>query len=90
VRIARQTGRGYPDEDCVRSKSEAEAAIYDNLRDETDGLHANLVQKASRRATDDIGTCVDRLAEGENTSKPEYDTVSIVYDKRAATITVTR
>ncbi len=75
----------YPNEDCVTSKSEAEAAIYDELREETDGLHANLVQKAIKRATDDIGNCVGRLAEGENTSKPEYDTFSIVYDKRAAT-----
>jgi IS605 OrfB family transposase len=75
----------YPNEDCVTSKSEAEAAIYDDLRHETDGLHANLVQKAIKRATDDIGNCVDRLADGENTGKPEYDTFSIVYDKRAAT-----
>ena len=48
-------------------------------------MHANLVQKAIKRATDDIDNCVDRLADGENTSKPEYDTFSIVYDKRAAT-----
>jgi putative transposase len=75
----------YPEEDCVTSKSEAERAIYDDLREETDGLHANLVQKAIKRATDDIDNCVDRLAENENTSKPEYDTFSIVYDKRAAT-----
>ena len=75
----------YPDEDCVTSKSEAEDALYDDLREETDYLHANLVQKAIKRATDDIDNCVDRLADGENTSKPEYDTFSIVYDKRAAT-----
>jgi putative transposase len=75
----------YPDEDCVTSKSEAENTIYDDLREETDYLHANLVQKAIKRATDDIDNCVDRLAEAENTSKPEYDTFSIVYDKRAAT-----
>ncbi len=75
----------YPDDDCVTSKSDAEAAIYDELRHDTDGLHANLVQKAIKRATDDIGNCVERLADGANTSKPEYDTFSIVYDKRAAT-----
>ena len=69
----------------MTSKSEAEAAIYDDLREETDYLHANLVQKAIKRATNDIDNCVDRLAEGENTSKPEYDTFSIIYDKRAAT-----
>ncbi len=75
----------YPHEDCVTSKSEAEAAIYDDLREETDELHANLVQKAIKRATKDIDNCVDRLAESQNTSQPEYDTFSIVYDKRAAT-----
>jgi IS605 OrfB family transposase len=75
----------YPDEDCVTSKSEAEAAIYDDLREETDYLHTNLVQKVIKRATDDIDNCVDRLADGEPTSKPHYDTFSIVYDKRAAT-----
>ncbi|PSP43129.1 transposase, partial [Halobacteriales archaeon QH_2_66_30] len=36
----------YPEDDCVTSKSEAEDAIYDDLREETDYLHANLVQKA--------------------------------------------
>ena len=75
----------YPEENCVTSKSEAEDAIYDELREETDYLHANLVQKAIKRATDDIDNCVDRLTDGENTSKPHYDTFSIVYDKRAAT-----
>jgi len=75
----------YPEDDCVTSKNEAEDAIYDDLREETDYLHANFVQKAIKRATDDIDNCVDRLADGENTSKPEYDTFSIVYDKRAAT-----
>ncbi|MCD2204924.1 RNA-guided endonuclease InsQ/TnpB family protein [Halobacterium sp. KA-6] len=75
----------YPDEACVTSKNEAEAALYDDLREETDSLHANLVQKAIKRATDDIDNCVDRLADGESTSQPEYDTFSIVYDKRAAT-----
>ncbi len=75
----------YPDEDCVTSKSDAEDAIYDDLRQKTDYLHANLVQEAIKRATDDIDNCVDRLADGKTTSKPEYDTFSIIYDKRAAT-----
>ena len=75
----------YPHDDCVASKSEAEQAIYDELREATDNLHADLVQKAIKRATKDIGNCVDRLADGENTSQPHYDTFSIVYDKRAAT-----
>ncbi|ELZ38274.1 transposase, IS605 OrfB family protein [Halorubrum saccharovorum DSM 1137] len=75
----------YPDEDCVTSRSAAEDALYADLREETDGLHANLVQKAIKRAIKDIDNAVNRLANSENTSQPEYDTFSIVYDKRAAT-----
>ena len=66
----------YPDEDCVTSKSEAEAAIYDDLREETDCLRANLVRKAIECVTDDVGNCVDRLTDGEKTSQPEYDTLA--------------
>jgi len=69
----------------VTNKNQAEKALYDQLRNETDNLHSNLVQKAIKRATKDIGNCVDRLADDENTSQPHYDTFSIVYDKRAAT-----
>jgi len=75
----------YPHNDCVTSKSEAENAIYHDLREETNNLHSNLVQKAIKRATDDIDNCVDRLADGDSTSCPHYDTFSIAYDKRAAT-----
>lgn len=75
----------YPDEPCVTSRSRADGALYDDLRAETGSLHANLVQKAIKRAITDIDNCVDRLADGEPTSRPEYDTFSIVYDKRAAT-----
>ncbi|MDS0477282.1 transposase [Natrinema sp. 1APR25-10V2] len=75
----------YPDENCITSKSDAEDALYDTLREETDYLHANLVQKAIKRAIKDIDNAVERLANGETTSRPKYDTFSIVYDKRAAT-----
>ena len=75
----------YPNEDCVTSKSNAEDALYDDLREETNGLHANLVQKAIKRAIKDVDNAVDRLPNAENVSQPEYDTFSIVYDKRAAT-----
>lgn len=58
----------YSDEDCVTSKSKAEDTLYDELREETDGLHSNLVQKAIKRAIKDIDTAVGRLAEGKNVS----------------------
>jgi hypothetical protein len=38
----------YPEEECVTSKREAEAAIYDDLREETDGLHASLTTHWTR------------------------------------------
>ncbi len=75
----------YPDEKCITTKSKAENALYDDLRDETERLHANLVQKAIKRAIKDVDNCVARLANGEKTSCPEYNTFSIIYDKRAAT-----
>jgi hypothetical protein len=64
----------------ISQKRNSTRRFFD-FQEETNYLHANLVQKAIKRATDDIDNCVDRLAEGKNTSKPEYDTFSIVYDK---------
>lgn len=40
-----------PDDLCT-SKQTAEHALYDSLREETDCLHANLVQKAIKDVTD--------------------------------------
>lgn len=75
----------YPDENSITNKSDAEEALYNDLREETEGLHANLVQKAIKRTIKDIVNAVDRLAAAENVSRPTYETFSIVYDKRAAT-----
>ena len=42
--------------DLETSKQAVEDALYDELRTETDGLHANLVQKAIKDATDALST----------------------------------
>ena len=34
----------YPHDDCVTNKNQAEKALYDQLRGETNQLHANLVR----------------------------------------------
>ena len=73
-----------PDEHCVTSKQQAETALYDRLRDETE-LTANLVQKGIRRAIEAIKSGVARLKNGETTSQPHFDAWSVVYDKRSAT-----
>ena len=72
------------DDYCITSKSKAEDALYDELREETD-LTANLVQKGIRRAIEAVDAGVEELKEGEKTSQPEFDSWSVVYDKRSAT-----
>ena len=72
------------DDYCVTSKNKAENALYDELREETD-LTANLVQKGIRRAIEAVDAGVGKLKKGENTSQPEFDSWSVVYDKRSAT-----
>jgi len=72
------------DELCITSKSKAEDALYDDLREETD-LTANLVQKGIRRAIQAVTGGVEKLKQGEKTSQPEFNSWSVVYDKRSAT-----
>ncbi len=72
------------DDYCITSKSKAEDALYDELREETD-LTANLVQKGIRRAIQAVTSGVEKLNQGEKTSHPEFDSWSVVYDKRSAT-----
>jgi len=73
-----------PDEYCVTSKQQAETALYERLRNETE-LTANLVQKGIRRAIEATKSGVARLKNGETTSQPQFDAWSVVYDKRSAT-----
>jgi len=75
----------HPDEYCVTSTQDAENALYDRLREQTDHLHANLVQKGIRRAIEATKSGVARLKKGQKTSQPHFDAWSVVYDKRAAT-----
>ena len=74
----------HPNEYCVTSKQQAENALYEQLRDETE-LTANLVQKGIRRAIEATKSGVARLKKGETTSQPQFDAWSVVYDKRSAT-----
>jgi len=73
----------YPQEYCVTSKREAEDALYDRLYSETE-IHANQVQKAIRRAITAVKSGVERIKQGDDTSRPEFSAWSIVYDKRSA------
>ncbi|EMA54745.1 RNA-guided endonuclease InsQ/TnpB family protein [Halococcus thailandensis] len=71
-------------DECVTSKAKAERALYDDLKADTD-LTANLVQKAIRRAVEAVKSGVDRWKKGRRTNQPQFDSWSVVYDKRSAT-----
>ena len=76
----------YDREACVTSKATAESALYDALRRETDDLHANLLQKAIRRAVEAVKSGVERWEKRQRVSQPHFDSWSVVYDERSATI----
>lgn len=76
--------------DLLADKGKAEAALYDQLRADTDGLHANLVQKAIKDAVDAVSSAQGNWESGDRVSKPEFDdeddpSWAMTYDKRAAT-----
>ena len=77
-------------DDLITDKGDAEAALYDQLREDTDGLHANLVQKAIKDATSAVGAAKSNWENGDRISKPRFEddddsSWSMTYDKRAAT-----
>lgn len=75
-------------DDLITSKRTVESALYDDLREETDGLHANLVQKAFKDVTDAMRTLQTKWQKGKRISKPEWDrdgSWAMTYDKRAGT-----
>ena len=79
--------------DLQTSKQDAEEALYDRLREDTnEQLHSNLVQKAIKDATSAISSCKTSWENGDRISKPDfYDReragYTMTYDKRAATYT---
>jgi IS605 OrfB family transposase len=78
--------RGWNKDDLkVYNKNKLHRRTYDDVRDQTD-LPANLVVRARDRASEAIKGCVERLKQGEKTSKPRFTSDSIAYDKRTLTI----
>jgi IS605 OrfB family transposase len=75
-------------EDIVTSKSAVEDALYHDLREDTDGLHANLVQKAIKDVTSAMDSVKKAWKHGERISKPTWETSDswvMTYDTRAGT-----
>jgi IS605 OrfB family transposase len=64
--------------------------LYDDLRDDTDGLHSNLIQKALKDVSSAMSTLKTNWQQGFRISKPEWNATeaewTMTYDKRAATL----
>jgi len=75
--------------DLVTSKSQAEKALYHELRDEAnEELHANLVQKAIQDVTSAMSSLKTDWKKGERISKPEWnidEEWAMTYDTKAGT-----
>ena len=77
-------------DDLVTTPREVESALYDRLREETAGLHSNLVQKAIKDAVAAVSSCQTHWTNGDRISQPSFDSredgsYAMTYDKRAAT-----
>ncbi len=76
-------------DDLKTDKQTVEDALYHTLRDDTDGLHANLVQKAIKDVTSAMSTLATNWRQGFHVSQPEWNADgsewTMTYDKRAAT-----
>lgn len=67
------------------NKNKLHNGTYRKVREKTD-LPSNLVIRARDRASEAIKGCVEKLKKGEKTSKPEFTSDSIAYDKRVMSV----
>jgi putative transposase len=76
----------YDYTECITDKRDAQAALYDELRDATNDLHANLVIGAIYRAVEAVKGCVERWKKRQRVSQPVFTSWFMDYDKRSSTI----
>ncbi|XGI83901.1 RNA-guided endonuclease InsQ/TnpB family protein [Halorutilales archaeon Cl-col2-1] len=74
----------HADEYVVTSKSQLHELTYEDVRASTD-LPANHVQAARNLAAEALKGCVERLKNGERTSKPQFTSNVVRYDARTVT-----
>ncbi|MFD1512524.1 RNA-guided endonuclease InsQ/TnpB family protein [Halomarina rubra] len=78
-------------DDLLTDYEDANDALYDPLRKETNQLHANLVQAAMRDVTSNLSSAKSNWNAGDRVNQPTYSicredgSYVITYDKRAAT-----
>ncbi|ERG88753.1 MAG: hypothetical protein J07HX5_00899 [halophilic archaeon J07HX5] len=77
--------RGWDGDDdgyVITSRSRLQPLVYDEIREDT-GLHSDLTVAAVNHAADALTGCVDRMKEGERTSKPVFTSNTTVYNTNA-------
>jgi len=79
--------RGWDGDDSgyvITAGNHLQRLIYDDIRDETD-LHADLCVGAANHAADVLSSVVERMKDGERTSKPAFTSNTTVYNTNAIT-----
>ena len=81
----RFANRGWDGDDdgyVITSRSRLQPLVYDDIRDDT-GLHADLTVAAANHAADALTGCVDKMKDGERTSRPVFMSNTTVYNTNA-------
>jgi len=83
--VADNGWNGTEDGYIVTSKTELHKRTYDEVREATNELNADLVCAARNRAADALDSCAEQRKGGENPSKPQFTSDSVVYNLNAIT-----
>jgi putative transposase len=83
--VADDGWNGTEDGYIVTSKTELHDRTYDDVREATDELNADLVCAARNRAADALDSCVEKRKDENNPSKPQFTSDSVVYNLNAIT-----
>lgn len=81
----RFTDRGWKGDDneyVITSRSRLQPLVYDEIRDDT-GLHSDLTVAAVNHAAAALTQCVEKMKDGERTSKPVFTSNTTVYNTNA-------
>jgi IS605 OrfB family transposase len=77
--------RGWTGDDdgyVITSRSHLQRLVYDRIRADTE-LHSDLCVGAANHAADALSTCVEKMKDGEPTSKPVFTSNTTVYNTNA-------
>ena len=83
--VADDGWNGTEDGYIVTSKTELHDRTYNDVREATDELNADLVCAARNRAADALASCAEKRKDGDNPSKPHFTSGSVVYNLNALT-----